>query len=71
MEPSNAENYRNRGRVWFYMEKYDSAIKEYTKAIELNPNDSVALEYRSTAYEKNGNRALAEADRTRAKQISD
>lgn len=53
------------------MEKYDSAIKEYTKAIELNPNDSVALEYRSTAYEKNGNRALAEADRTRAKQISD
>ena len=47
---TNAVNYYNRGILYTSMLKHEMAIKDYSKAIELDPNFSVAYLNRSAEY---------------------
>ncbi|MGH7890619.1 MAG: tetratricopeptide repeat protein, partial [Thermodesulfobacteriota bacterium] len=42
-----------RGQVYFNESKYDDAIAEFTKAIELDPKYAAAYIYRGMAYDIN------------------
>ena len=42
--------------------EYDKAVADFTEAIRLNPKYALAYLFRSTAYEKKGDKAKAEAD---------
>lgn len=42
-EPKNAEDYCDRGRVYYYMEDYESACKELTKAMNKGSTDALVL----------------------------
>ncbi|HEC56454.1 MAG TPA: tetratricopeptide repeat protein [Candidatus Syntrophoarchaeum butanivorans] len=50
----HAKAYYNRGLVYAEQEKYDEAIKDFDKAIELNPDDAEAYHNRGIAYTKLG-----------------
>jgi tetratricopeptide (TPR) repeat protein len=61
-EPKTAEEFSNRGNDYLEKKKYDSAIADYTKAIELNPKDAIAFHNRGGAYFNKEKYALAVAD---------
>ncbi|MES2828458.1 MAG: tetratricopeptide repeat protein [Bacteroidota bacterium] len=61
LEPNRAHGYYSRARLYKYMERYADAIKDYTKAIDLEEDTDYYL-YRSEAYIKTDQRALALAD---------
>ena len=42
--------YNNRGGAYYLKGEYDSAIVDFTKAIELNPNYAIAYNNRGVAY---------------------
>ena len=42
LDPENANAYINRGFSKHNLEDYKGAIEDYTKAIELDPNDALA-----------------------------
>jgi Tfp pilus assembly protein PilF len=48
--PSTAEEYYNRGIALFNESKYDEAIKEYTKAIVIDPGYTDAYIHRGSVY---------------------
>lgn len=49
-KPPDAAYYKNRGNAKFVMAEYDSAVADYTKAIEMNPADSTIYFSRGMAY---------------------
>ena len=51
-----------RGQFKFEMNYYDEAIKDFDKAIELDPEDSVSWGLRGFAYLRSTNYELAEKD---------
>ena len=48
--PAEAEAYFNRGNTYLATGQYDQAIADYTKALELNPQDALAYNNRGLAY---------------------
>ena len=48
------EDYINRGNDLFYKKDYESALKAYDKAIELKPDNDIALSNRGTVLGKLG-----------------
>ena len=54
-----------------YVEKgeYGEAIKDYSKAIELDPDDADVWNDRGDAYTKLGNEAKAKADYLKAEEL--
>jgi len=46
----NADDYLNQGNYFWYGKEWESAIREYTEAIRLNPNLEVAYERRAISY---------------------
>jgi len=62
------ENY-SRGCALSSKGKYDEAIAEYTKAIELDPNFAYAYNNRGVAYKNKGQYDLAIADYNRAIEL--
>jgi tetratricopeptide (TPR) repeat protein len=54
----------NRGEEYFKTGDYDSAISEYDRAIQLNPNNIEAYTYRGNAYDSKGDidRAISDFD---------
>ncbi len=54
--------YNNRGYTYNSIGNYDQAIKDFNKAIELNPNYATAYANRAHTYRKLGITSLAEAD---------
>jgi adenylate cyclase len=46
LEESNADAYALLGIVYTFMERYDLAINQLNRAIEINPNDASSLSYR-------------------------
>jgi tetratricopeptide (TPR) repeat protein len=44
--------YNNRGLSYYRKSKYDQAILDYTKAIELSPKDGRAYLSRALAYDQ-------------------
>ena len=53
-----------RSKVYF-----DSAIADCTQAIRLDPKHAEAYHYRGLAYQKKGDRAKAESDFAKAKEL--
>ena len=42
LNPKNTGHYNNRGYTNHVLRKYKAAIEDYSKAIELNPQDAIA-----------------------------
>lgn len=59
----------DKGREYEVKSKYDKEIAEFTKAIEINPNDANAYLKRGLAYVKKGNYNQAISDYTKAIEI--
>jgi tetratricopeptide (TPR) repeat protein len=60
----------NRGTIYLQKGKYNRAISELTKAIELNPKDAGAYYKRGNAYGYKGKYAQAISDFTKVIQIN-
>ncbi len=68
-ETLTANDYFDLGNDAFVAEKYQSAIGEFTKAIELSPNHVDAYNKRAQAYVSTGNNDKAAADYIRLGEI--
>jgi TonB family protein len=68
---SDATHYDFGRRGDFYVElgKFEEAVKDYTKAIELRPDYHSYYSDRATAYEKLGKKDLAEADKKKGEEL--
>lgn len=66
--PKSAEDYKDRGDVYMGQDNYAQGIIEYTKAIEINPNDGEAYSYRALMYftEKEYNKAWVDVRKAQA-----
>ena len=62
----NAEMHKNRGDTYLEQEKYEQAIQEYDKAIELNPNFAKAYCNRGWSYLSLGEKERAIQDYSKA-----
>ncbi|BAZ13230.1 tetratricopeptide repeat protein [Calothrix sp. NIES-4071] len=62
--------YLNRGAVYADQKKSDLAIADYTKAIQINPQDAQAYSNRGVVYASEKKSDLAIADYTKAIQIN-
>jgi tetratricopeptide (TPR) repeat protein len=60
----------DQGRVYLIKGKYDQAISEFNKTLEINPKDSEAYKNRGTAYMNKGNLDQAISDYTKALEIN-
>ncbi len=61
-----------RGNQYLELKMYDAAIKEFSTAIQLDPDSSrLAYESRAKAYAALGKLDLAESDRATAKKLDD
>ncbi|MGL6341518.1 MAG: tetratricopeptide repeat protein, partial [Waterburya sp.] len=65
-----ASNYTSQGAKLADLEKYQEAIKLYTKAIEINPDDESTYHKRGDVYEDLENYQAAIADYTQAIEIN-
>ncbi len=61
--------YQGRGFAYFLQRKFILAIKDFTKAIEYNPNDAVTYYSRGTAYSLTYEFDLAIKDYTKAIEL--
>ena len=64
-----AEDYINLGLAHSRKGKFELAIKDYSKAIELRPNYANAYYYRGGAFLRLGEREKAESDLTTARNM--
>jgi tetratricopeptide (TPR) repeat protein len=62
--------YGRRGNAYYDRRDYDSAIADYTKAIEFNARDAAAYNNRGLAYRATGESDKAIADYTKAIEIN-
>jgi len=69
MNQHDAEKYFYRGLDLQDNGLHDEAIKEYTKSIELNPNNALAYYHRGIAYDELGEYEEVIADYTKAIEI--
>lgn len=58
-EPDNSRVYLNRGSNYAFQGKFQEAIKDYLKGIEINPNEPIAYFLLATAYKDLGDNANA------------
>ena len=56
----------NRAETTLKVGHYQGAIREYTTAIEFNPDYAAAYSGRALAYQKLGQHTLADADKATA-----
>ena len=66
---NDAETHISRGNAHFKGGKLDLAIKEYTQAIQLDPNLALAYNNRGLIYDEQGKYDLALADYNQALEI--
>ncbi|MCA2725390.1 MAG: tetratricopeptide repeat protein, partial [Microcystis sp. M048S1] len=62
--------YYNRGNLYYYQQKYDLALSDYDKAIELNPNYAYAYYNRGNLYKNLQKYELALADYDKAIELN-
>lgn len=66
-DKSDDEPLRLRGQEYFKLKKYKQAVDDYTQAIEIAPNTSSNYQARSLAYEKLGQKSMAQKDQSKRK----
>ena len=59
----------HRANAYTKIGKYGIAISEYSRAIDLNPNDAEFYTYRASVYFEIGDTARGNADLERALEI--
>ena len=69
LERDNAMNYTNLALAYYYDENYIEAIKYFSKALDINPNEKIDYEYRANSYQQIGEDALAQADIETLKEL--
>ena len=69
-DPNNATAYLGRGTAHLKAFNFDSAIADFTRAIELEPNDASAYTNRGSAHYEKGEFAHAIADLNKALEIN-
>jgi tetratricopeptide (TPR) repeat protein len=69
-DPSNPENYTNRGLINFYSGEYVQAIYDYTRALELDKTSAEAYNGRADVYEWQGKHDMAIADYSEAIRLN-
>jgi tetratricopeptide (TPR) repeat protein len=62
--------YNNRGVLYKDQQKYELALADYNKAIELNPNDAKAYYNRGNLYSDQQKYELALADYNKAIELN-
>ncbi|GHO46200.1 tetratricopeptide repeat protein [Ktedonospora formicarum] len=67
--PADAGKHVEQGRILYWLGHYDDALAQYTKALELDPEQDVALRERGALYRERGTWALALKDWERLKQL--
>jgi regulator of sirC expression with transglutaminase-like and TPR domain len=50
LQPDDAANYRWRGQVYYALERYEEALADFNRAVEMNPEDSYNVHWRGTLY---------------------
>jgi tetratricopeptide (TPR) repeat protein/S1-C subfamily serine protease len=65
-----AQAYYNRGNLYFNQQKYELALADYNKAIELDSNDAYAYNNRGNLYYDQQKYDLALADFTKAIELN-
>jgi len=68
-DPALPEVYNTRGVVLYSQRKWDAALTDYSKAIELNPRYVDAIRNRSDVYRQLGKLDLAVADFARFQDL--
>lgn len=69
--PKDPRLWFGRGNVFLLEEKYQQAIGDFTKAIELNPKLTEAYRWRGMAYEAIGDSVRGEADKAAFDELRD
>jgi tetratricopeptide (TPR) repeat protein len=69
-DPTNAEAYTKRGKVYEEKGDYDQAIADHNQAIQFNPNLAIAYTNRGLAYYRKGDYDRAIADHTQAIRLN-
>jgi tetratricopeptide (TPR) repeat protein len=64
-----AASYTNLGVAYIWKGFYAQAIESLTEAIRIDPNSARAYRSRANAYQRIGNRGLAQADTRRAEEL--
>jgi tetratricopeptide (TPR) repeat protein len=64
-----SETYNDRGRAYLVNENYEKAIKDFTLAIEFDPNNADAYVGRGLTYQKMGNIEMAKKDFDKAASL--
>lgn len=67
--PFLADGYQNRGLAYFNLNNFDQALKDATKAIELDPTAAARFTVRASIYRKLGKESLAKADESAAADL--
>ncbi|GEM_PF-2189671 len=63
-------DYNNRATSFYRLEQYDRAVEDYTKAIQVNPDEyPLAMQNRGDAYENLGDMTAAMSDRNTMFQL--
>ena len=60
-----------RGVAYSRIGKYQKAILDLSKAIEINPEFASAYKYRSICYERKGNKRRAKEDYDKACELDE
>jgi tetratricopeptide (TPR) repeat protein len=71
MDPKAPSSYCNAGQALFGLGRYDEALTDLSKSIEMDPTVCAGEDYfyRAKTYEKLGKTDLAEKDRDSAKKL--
>jgi tetratricopeptide (TPR) repeat protein len=70
-DPRTARAWQYRGRCFFHLGEPRKAIRDFTRQLELAPEDRAGWLSRAEAYAANGDAARAAADQARADAIYD
>lgn len=63
LSPDNYSAWFSRGQIYFQTGRYEKALTDYSRCLEIKPKDVRALNRRADTYEKLGKNDLAKLDR--------
>jgi tetratricopeptide (TPR) repeat protein len=69
-QPENVEAYLERGDLLNHLGQFSLAIRDFTRALEIDSRSIQALQHRASAYRAAGQTQLAEADLRRVNELT-